>query len=88
MRLRPPKLSRNKKHINGVVPIVPKQSFIFFSGVSLIALEGNLFDPKNLDTVPGYEASSSVSVSSLYIAIHVVLCSSVITSFNRSCQAA
>ena len=28
-----------------------------FSGVSLIALEGNLFDPKNLDTVPGYEAS-------------------------------
>jgi hypothetical protein len=27
----------------------------------LIALEGNLFDPKNLDTVPGYEASSTVS---------------------------
>ncbi len=50
--------------------------------MSLIALEGNLFDPKNLDTVPGYEASSTVSFSSSYITRLAILRSSIIPSFN------
>ena len=37
----------------------------FFSGVSLLSLEGNLFDTKSLDTLPGRVVTNILELSLL-----------------------